>query len=95
MANAGQVNGLAQVRHQGRQVRTCGAGRGCGASSGLGVLAGGPGGGCGRASRRRVLPDAEVAVPGRFRPGSGAGLALFPVRRLAGTWFRPGLLFRP
>ncbi len=42
--------------------------------------------GCGRTLR--------VAAPDRFCPGCGAGLALFPVRLLAGIRFRPGLIFR-
>ena len=43
----------------------------------------------------RSCRQLRVAAPGQLCPGCGAGLALFPVRRLAGTRFRPGLLFGP
>ena len=36
-----------------------------------------------------------IAASDLFCPGRGAELVLLPVRRLAGTRFRPGLLVRP
>ena len=84
---AGQVIGLAQVRHQGRPVRAYGARRDCGASSGQAAPADGPGGGSGRASRHRVLPTAEGcgSLTGSV-PAAVPGWRCFPF----GGWPVPG-----